>query len=96
MRKISWKILNIAFWIEVILSYLLPFKVTDNSQYQVGFPIPFITVYTKEPGINPLMSMALNPVALLFDGIIIYLIILVCIKAYHSIFTTPLQKTPTQ
>lgn len=96
MKKINLKILNIAFWIEIILSYLLPFKMTDNSQYQVGFPIPFITVHATEPGINPLMSMALNPIGLLFNGIIIYLIILACIKAYHRIFTTPLQKTPTQ
>lgn len=30
------------------------------------------------------MSMHLNPLALLADGIIIYLIILVCIKAYQK------------
>lgn len=84
MKKLNFKILNAAFWIEVALSYLLPFKVTDDFQYQVGFPIPFISVYTTEFGVNPFMSMHLNPLALLADGIIIYLIIRVCIKAYQK------------
>lgn len=84
MKKINWKILNLAFWIEVVLSYLLPFKVSENFQYQVGFPIPFISVYATEFGINPLMSMHLNPLGLLFNGIIVYLIISACIKAYQK------------
>jgi len=84
VRKINWKILNLAFWIEIVLSYFLPFKVLDNFQYQVGFPIPFISVYDTVIEINPFMSMLLNPLALLFNGIIIYLIISLAIKAYSK------------
>lgn len=84
MRKTNWKILNLALWIEVVLCYLLPFKVTDGFRYQVGFPIPFIAVYDTKFGKNPLMSMHLNPLGLLLNGIIIYLIISVCVKAYQK------------
>ena len=84
MGKVNWKILNAALWIEVILSYLMPFHVTDASSYQVGFPIPFITVYETKPGINPFMSMHLNPIGLVFNGILIYLLISVCMKAYQK------------
>lgn len=79
MKKINWKTLNFALWIEIILSYVLPFKVVDNFQYK----IPFITVYNTEISINPLMSIHLNPLGLLLNGLIIYLIISVCVKAYQ-------------
>ena len=84
-KKMNWKILNLAFWIEIILSYLLPFKVTDNFQYQVGFPIPFISVYAAEFRISPFMSMHFNPIGLLFNGIIVYLLIILCTKGYQKI-----------
>ncbi len=84
MKKINWKILNSAFWIEVILSYVLPFRVVDNFQYNVGFPIPFILVYDTKINVNPLMSMYLNPLGLFLNGIIIYLIILVAVNAYYK------------
>lgn len=45
MKKINLKILNISFWIEIILAYVLPFQIVDNSQYRVGFPLPFKTAY---------------------------------------------------
>ena len=89
MKKINWKTLNLAFWIEIILSYVLPFKVIDNFQYKIGFPIPFITVYNTEISITPLMSMHLNPLGLLLNGLIIYWIISVCVKAYQKIKPIP-------
>lgn len=75
MQRINWKILNYAFWIEIVLSYVLPFSVQGSSQYRVGFPIPFLTIHNGSISVNPLMSMHLDPLALLIDGIIIYLII---------------------
>ena len=61
MKKINWKIFNLALWLEVIISYVVPFKVIDNFEYEVGFPIPFISVYDTAIGVSPLMSMYLNP-----------------------------------
>ena len=84
-EKINWKILNLAFWIEIILSYILPFKVTDNFQYQVGIPIPFISVYATRFSISPFMSMHFSPSGLLFNGIIIYLLIILCTIGYQKI-----------
>ena len=82
MKNINWKILNLAFWIEIVLSYLLPFKIIDNFQYKVGFPIPFITIYDTAIRVTPLMSMQLNPLGLLLNAMIIYFIISLPIKAY--------------
>lgn len=84
-EKVNWKILNLAFWIEIILSYLLPFKITDSSQYQVGVPIPFIFVYATGFNISPFMSMHFNPLGLLFNGILVYMLIIFCIKWYQKI-----------
>lgn len=82
MKKINGKILNYAFWIEIILSYVLPFSVHDSSQYSIGFPMPFLTIHNGNIGISPLMSMHLNPLTLMINGIIIYFIIGLGIKVY--------------
>lgn len=84
MKKINWKTVNAAFWIEMGLVYFLPFQATDGFQYQAGFPIPFLTVYDTKPGINPFMSMHLNPVGLLVNGAILYMVIDICIRTYQK------------
>ncbi|MEG0854687.1 MAG: hypothetical protein RSF82_12480 [Angelakisella sp.] len=84
MKKINWKLLNLALWVEVILSYLLPFKTVNNFEYKVGFPVPFLSVYDTAIGVNPMMSMHLNPLGLLFNAVIIYLIISFCIRVYQK------------
>lgn len=84
MKKVNWKIFNIAMWVEVVLSYVLPFKVIDNFEFKVGFPISFISVYDTAINHNPMMSMNLNPVAFLVNGVIIYCIILGIKKSYEK------------
>jgi hypothetical protein len=85
VKKVNWKIMNIALWLEIILSYVLPFKVVDNFQYKVGIPIPFFTVYNTEINISPFMSTYLNPLSFIADVVIIYLVILLCVNAYQKI-----------
>ena len=84
MKKINWKILNVALWAELVLIYLLPFQITEHSDYLAGFPIPFLSVHAGKPGINPFMSMHLNPLGLLADGMILYLLLLACIRIYRK------------
>ncbi len=84
MKKIHWKILNAALWIEIVLSYFLPFRVTNDFQYQVGFPISFISVYDTKPSINPFMSMHFNPLGFVLDVVVIYLLITGLIKLYQK------------
>lgn len=52
MKTINWKLLNLSFWLEIGLSYVLPFKTTDNFQYEIGFPIPFLSIYDTAIGGN--------------------------------------------
>ena len=84
MKKIKWKIFNVALWIEVLLSYVLPFKVIDNFEYKIGFPIPFISIYDIEIGINPFISMALNPLGFFLNGFIIYFIMMFIVKLRYK------------
>lgn len=85
MKKINWKLLNLAFWIEVILSYSLPYKVVDPFHYQVGFPFPFLSVYDTAIEISPLASNHLNPLALLLNGLIIYLVLSFIKQIYQNL-----------
>ncbi|NCC15536.1 MAG: hypothetical protein EOM28_04190 [Clostridia bacterium] len=85
MKKINWRIFNLALWIEIFLSYLLPFKVIDDFEYKIGFPIPFISIYDSVIGINPFTSMSVNPFGFLLDGFIISFIIMFIVKSYYKI-----------
>ena len=85
MKKINWNIFNTALWVELILSYILPFKATDGFRYEAGFPIPFITVYNTEISTSPLMSTHLNPLGLILNSIIIYMIIWGCVTIIKKI-----------
>lgn len=84
MRKINWKIVNCAFWVEILLSYVLPFRVVDNIRYEIGFPIRFMTVYNTEIGVTPLLSTHFNPVGFLVNGIILYFIISALVSAFRK------------
>lgn len=94
MKKINWKIFNAALWVELVLCYVLPFRVIDDFEYKVGFPIPFLSVYhnaTGGIGVNPLMSMHVNPLGLLVNGILLYLILLFAQKAYRKLKPLPVK-----
>ncbi len=85
MKKFNWKIFNLALWIEVLLSYVLPFEVIDNFEYKIGFPIPFLSIYETPIGINPLSSASLNPLGFLLNGFIIFLLIMFTENLYYKV-----------
>lgn len=85
MNKINWKIVNIALWSEIILAYILPFKIVDNFKYNVGFPISFLTIYNNSIAINPMMSMSFNPINFLINIVILYYFIKFVLKYYCKI-----------
>ena len=84
MKNIDWKILNAALWIEVALSYVLPFRVIDGFQYKAGFPTPFLSIYNTEMNVSPLMSMNFNFLGFVFNGIVIYLILSFTVRLYRK------------
>lgn len=86
MNQRDWRPFNIAVWVEIILAYIMPFRKINEIEAQVGYPIPFISVYDSSLGVNPMMSMNLNPLKFLINVIIIYYIIISIIKVYNKFF----------
>ena len=85
MKKINWNILNIALWCEVLLAYLLPFNIVNDFEYQVGFPLSFLSVYDTKIGVNPFSSMHVNPIPFILNVFVIYFVILMVIKVYQKL-----------
>ncbi len=75
MKKMNLTILNIAIWIEIALSYILPFNVVDDEEYLVGFPFEYLTAYNNNLDVNPLRSMHINPLIFLANVAVIYLLL---------------------
>ncbi|ONI44676.1 hypothetical protein AN641_06180 [Candidatus Epulonipiscioides gigas] len=80
MKKINWKILNLVLWGQVIISFFLPFKNIDNFEYQIGAPIPYLSIYAAELGIAPINSIYINPFSFILNGLIAYYLIILLIK----------------
>lgn len=74
-RKINWKIVNLAFWVELLLAYLMPLA-RENAAGQAGFPLPFLTVYENHLGPNLFSSVHVSAGALLADVIALYFLLL--------------------
>lgn len=91
MKKINWKLFNLALWAEIILSYILPFQTADHFQYSIGFPVPFLSVYRTQISVNPLMSMHFNPLSFVINSLIIYWVML-CAKRLYSKYQHSLSK----
>ena len=91
MKKINWKLFNMALWIELVLAYLLPFNEIDEFEAQVGYPIPFLSVYNTTRSVSPFSSMLFYPLLLVVDGIIIYYALVICMKLYNHWFRPRIQ-----
>lgn len=85
IKRINWKALNFSVYFEILVSYFLPFKITDEYKYQVGFPFPFLTIYNK-PIIhaNPFLSMHLNEFSLAINLVIIYFATILLLNLYKK------------
>lgn len=85
LKRIDWKLVNFAVYVEIIISYFLPYKIVDECIYKVGFPIPFLEVYEKPIiHINPFLSMHLNYFSLIANIVIIYYVTALLIKLYKK------------
>lgn len=80
LNKIDWKIFNISLWIELLLAYILPYKNVDDFEFQVGFPLNFLSVYNSKLGTSPLNSMYVNPFIFLINCFIIYFVLIFLTK----------------
>ncbi|MFI3116222.1 MAG: hypothetical protein R3Y12_08810 [Clostridia bacterium] len=84
MKKINWKIFNLSLLIELLLAYVLPFKVLEDFEYQSGFPFSFISIYASKIGTRPINSMYLNPFVFILNCFIIYFIIIFLTKVIKN------------
>jgi len=75
--KFNKSIFNLSAWVTLIISYILPYKITDGFSAKFGFPCPFLTIYIHSfsSSMSMLRTAHLNVFALILDIIIVYLII---------------------
>ncbi len=85
IKQINWKVLNFSVYFEILISYFMPFKV-DEYEYQVGFPLPFLTVYDK-PIIhaNLFSTIHINGFRLAINLLIVYFVTILLLKRYNKV-----------
>ena len=73
LRSLNGTALSLAFFMEILLSYFLPFSDKGN-QLGVGFPYSYL--YIQKQGVlhsSPFLSVALNPVRLILNLLLKFL-----------------------
>lgn len=70
--RISMKVLNQSAWLLLLMTYVLPYRVTDGFETRYGYPFAFLSTYGNEVGLTPIMSTSVNGMILLVDIVLIY------------------------
>lgn len=81
-EPINRRVFNASAWIVIILAYVYPFRTVKNGWIEVGFPIPFLTIYSNWRT-NLLASLSLNPLSLFLNMVMVYLLISVSRRWYE-------------
>lgn len=90
--NLNKKIFNWAAWITLIATYILPYQSTDGFATKFGYPFSFLTIYGTHINVSLLKSLSLNPLILIIDVVIVYLLIKL---AYKLLEKTKFIKTKT-
>ncbi len=85
LRKIDFKILNLAVWSTLLIAYFSPIRYIRLVEVGMGFPFEFITTYDISQGIDPLDSMEIHWGYFLLNIILIYFLIYYINKFYKHI-----------
>ena len=75
LRSLNGTILSLAFFLEILLSYIMPFSDKGN---QLGIGFPYTYLYIQKQGdlnTSPFFSTALNPLRLILNLFFLYLLL---------------------
>lgn len=80
IKKLDKRLFNLAAWMTIILTYILPYKSRDGFATNFGWPFEFFTVYDKPINKTIIMSTLTNPLALLLDILVVYCVLYIIKK----------------
>ena len=85
--NINKKILGLSTVISLLTVYIFPGRVLDEFEIGFGYPIDFITLYTRTLNSSPYLLHAtnLNIINLALNILIIYLVIHVLVKIKNKL-----------
>ena len=75
LRSLNGTALSLAFFLEILLSYFMPFSDKGN---QIGIGFPYTYLYIQKQGslnFSPFFSTALNPLRLILNLFFLYLLL---------------------
>lgn len=86
IKKINWKLLNIAFYITLIVSYFYPCRLSVNNSIKIGFPFSYFSIYTNiHEGYNLFSSCHVFISGFIIDVLFYFVIISVIAKIFTFI-----------
>lgn len=76
-ERINLRVLNLAAWLTVLLTFITPFELNSGGFKTWGFPFKYFTTYEFPQESNTLLfSTSISISGLLFNVVIIYLVII--------------------
>lgn len=76
-ERINLRVLNLAAWLTVLLTFITPFELNSSGFKTWGFPFKYFTTYEFPQESNTLLfSTSISISGLFFNVVIIYLVII--------------------
>ena len=76
-KRINLRVLNLASWLTVLLTFITPFELNSGGFKTWGFPFKYFTTYEFPQESNTLLfSTSISISGLFFNIVIIYLVII--------------------
>lgn len=82
-EKINLKVLNLAAWLTILLTFITPYELSSGGFKTWGFPFKYFTTYDFPQDGNTLLFSTSTNISVLFSNIVViylFLITLIFLK----------------
>lgn len=79
------KMLNLCAWATVIISYITPYRISEDGMNLYGYPFPFIQIHPLSESRIPFLNGSIDLLMMFIDLYIIYIIIKLLNRLFNYI-----------
>jgi len=73
--NLNLKILNLSAWLLFLISFIAPFRISENGAKLFGYPFAYMKLYEWNRSRFPIMSLSFDLIWFVVDILLIYFII---------------------
>lgn len=73
--NLNLKTLNLSAWLLLLISFIAPFRISENGSKLFGYPFAFMKLFEWNKSRFPIMSLSFDLIWFVVDILLIYFLI---------------------